>query len=88
MGGNGRSEIRISQAVHNKYVAYVTAEFISMVCSTYILPITAEVLVILMTLRQEEKLTRRMSYLAQDIASWDHVRIPNNKSMGINARII
>lgn len=54
------------------------AEFISTVCSTYILPRIAEVLVILMTLRQEEKLTRRMSYLARDISSWDHVRIPSN----------
>lgn len=64
------------------------AEFISTVCSTYILPRIAEALVILMTLRQEEKLTRRMSYLAGDISSWDQVRIPNNKSMGINARIV
>lgn len=73
--------------MHNKCVAYVTAEFTSTVCSIYILPRIAKVLVILMTLRQEERVTRRMPYLAQDIASWDHVRIPNNKSMGINSGI-
>lgn len=73
--------------MHNKCVAYVTAEFIPTVCSIYILPRIAEVLVILMTLRQGEKMTRRMPYIAQDIPSWDGVRIPSNKSRGIKSGI-
>lgn len=51
--------------MHNKCVAYVTAEFILTICSIYILPRVAEVLVILMTLRQGEKMTGEVPHIAQ-----------------------